>query len=207
MDSKRLVVGLTGGIGSGKSVVAEELTRLGAQIIDTDQISHALSHPPSAALALIADQFGPGFITAEGSIDRTKMRTHVFSNPAARKALEDILHPLIREEILRQLSSDAADAPYCVLVVPLLFEVSSFLELVQCTLVVDCDPAQQMERVKQRSALEMEQITAIMATQLSREERLRRADTVIQNSGTLSQLHEQVHKFHLYCLQLAKGKQ
>ncbi len=207
MASKRFVVGLTGGIGCGKSVVAEELGRLGAQIIDTDQICHDLSCLPSPAVEQIAERFGPEFITVNGCMDRAKMRILVFSDPVARKKLEGIFHPLIREEMLRQLAQNKTDTPYSVLVVPLLFEVPSFLELTQYTLVVDCLPEQQVDRVKLRNALSLEQIAAIMATQISREERLRHADAVIQNCGTLAQLHEQTRKFHLSCLQHAKGMQ
>lgn len=207
MVSSRLVVGLTGGIGCGKSVVAEELARLGAQVIDTDQISHALSRPPSSALQCVVDRFGPAFIAADGSMDRARMRAHVFSDAAARKSLEDIFHPLIRQEILYQLAEQVRDTPYSVLVVPLLFEAPTFLELTKLTLVIDCAPEQQIERVKQRSGLSQAQIASIMAAQISREERLQRANTVIENNGTLLELHEQVCKFHLRCLQLAKGLQ
>ncbi|SFN52061.1 dephospho-CoA kinase [Formivibrio citricus] len=207
MVSSRLVVGLTGGIGCGKSVVAEELARLGAQVIDTDQISHALSRPPSPALQRIVDRFGPAFIAADGSMDRDRMRAHVFSDATARKALEDIFHPLIRLEIVHQLAEQIRGTPYSVLVVPLLFEAPTFLELTKQVLVVDCAPERQIERVKQRSRLSQTQIASIMAAQISREERLKRADAVIENNGTLLELHEQVCKFHLRCLQLAKGLQ
>lgn len=205
MVSKPFVVGLTGGIGCGKSVAAEELARLGARVIDTDQISHELSCPPSPALKNIAHSFGPEFIAPNGCMDRDKMRALVFSQPQSRAQLEAIFHPLILKKIREMLADSTNNSPYTVLVVPLLFEVPAFLELVHHTAVIDCPSSQQLERVQQRNALEVSQIEAIMAAQMPREERLRRADCIIENNDTLQQLRERIQEFHLRCQNLAKG--
>ncbi len=205
MASKHFVLGLTGGIGCGKSVVADEFARLGAQIIDADRISHELSRPPSPALLQIAGHFGIEFLDTNGEMDRKKMRALVFSNPEAKNKLERIFHPLILQEAIHRLAQPLDIFPYTVLVAPLLFEIPSFLELVDHTAVIDCSPELQVERVKLRSALKQSQIESIMGAQITREDRLKRADTIIENCGTLTELHERISEFHLRCLQLAKG--
>lgn len=198
---KRFVVGLTGGIGSGKSAVAERFAELGADIVDTDAIAHALTAPGGAAMPAIAGSFGAGVVAADGRLDRAAMRERVFGDAALRTRLEAILHPLIREEALRQLAG--GQGAYAVLAVPLLFEKGGYLELVDRTLVVDCPEETQLARVMARSSLPADAVRAIMAAQLPRAERTARADDVIDNSGGLDKLALQVaakHRYYLACL-------
>ncbi len=187
-------VGLTGGIGSGKSTVAALFAECGATIIDSDAISHRLTQPGGAAIAAIRAAFGDDYIDTDGALDRARMRQRVFSDPAARLQLEAILHPLIRAQMLAQAA--ASTAPYLLLVVPLLFETAGYLSLVQRTLVVYCTEAQQVARAMQRSGLDEQTVRAIMTTQMPRAERLRRADDVIQNNGSPGDLRRQVEQLH-----------
>ena len=187
-------VGLTGGIGSGKSTVTALFAECGATVIDSDAISHRLTQPGGAAITAIRTAFGDGYIAADGALDRAHMRQQVFSDPAARRQLEAILHPLIRAHMLAQ--AGASTAPYLLLVVPLLFEAAGYLGLVQRTLVVDCIEALQVARAMQRSRLDEQTVRAIMATQIPRAERLRRADDVIQNNGGPDTLRRQVEQLH-----------
>jgi dephospho-CoA kinase len=166
----RFSVGLTGGIGSGKSAVADLLAQQGAAIIDTDQIAHALTAPGGAAIRPIAEQFGDGFLTPEGALDRAAMRERVFSDAAAKRQLEAILHPLIRQQT--RIEAERVPGSYLVFVVPLLVESGRWKDSVDRVLVVDCSEALQLERVMRRSQLSAEQVRAIMATQASREARL-----------------------------------
>lgn len=202
MTPRPYVVGLTGGIGSGKTAVANDLGRLGAALVDTDLIAHTLTAPGGAAMAEIAAAFGPSVIAADGSLDRAAMRALAFSDPAARGRLEAILHPLIRSESARQCA--AAQAPYVVLVVPLLVESGNWRERCDRLCVVDCPESLQIERVRARSALPEAQIRAIMAAQASRAERLAAADDVIDNSGSLAELAPQIDTLHRRYLALAQ---
>lgn len=195
MASEPLVIGLTGGIGSGKSSAARLFAAHGARIIDTDEISHALSNPPSLALEAIASQFGPEFLCKDGTLDRKKMREQVFADPGSRKKLETIFHPLIREEVRKRLD-EATACPYTILVVPLLFETRAFLALVSRCIVVDCPEEMQIARVMERSQLDREGVIAIMDTQISREKRLEQAHHIIYNDGSFQHLEEQVQKLH-----------
>ena len=195
--SRRLVVGLTGGIGSGKSAAADEFARLGASVVDTDAIAHELTGPGGAALGEIERAFGPDFI-AEGRMDRGRMRAHVFAQPRARRQLEGILHPMIREESDRRIAS--ATGPYVVHVIPLLVESGEYGRRVDRVLVVDAPEAAQVERVRARGLAE-EAIRAIMATQASRADRLAAADDVIDNGGSLESLRRQVGALHEKYLQ------
>ena len=197
----RFLVGLTGGIGSGKSAAASYLGALGASVVDTDEISHRLTGPGGAAIPAIEGAFGPEYITADGRLDRARMRARVFSEPAARETLEAILHPMIRTVVWQEL--DSADAAYSVLVVPLLFETGQYLDSVNRVLVVDCDESIQRQRVMQRSGLDDAEVRRIMAAQCSREARLQRADDVVDNSGSLDQLHRQLDSLHQQYLELA----
>lgn len=191
----RFSVGLTGGIGSGKSAAAEHFSRLGACVIDTDVIAHELTSSNGAAMAAIECEFGPGFVTRTGSLDRAAMRARVFSDPPARKVLEAILHPLIRAESARRLLLDSA--PYAVLVVPLLVEnLAAYRPLLDRILVIDCDEAQQLQRTTARPGLDLEQAKAILATQAPRAARLAIADDLIDNRRDLARLHEQVERLH-----------
>lgn len=196
------VIGLTGGIGSGKSAVAEEFARLGICVVDADAIAHALTVPGGAAMPLLQQAFGTEVVRADGALNREVMRARVFSDPVARERLNTLLHPLIAEEAQRELA--AARSPYVVLMVPLLFESGRFAGLCQRVLVVDCPEQVQIERVRQRSGLAAEQVVAIMAAQLSRADRLARADDVIDNSGARDSLPAQVAGLHRSYLQLSR---
>ncbi len=188
------VIGLTGGIGSGKSAAAEEFARLGASVVDTDAIAHELTERGGAALAQLERLFGAEVIAASGAMDRNKMRERVFSDPAAKRALEALLHPLIREESQRRIA--AASGPYVVHVVPLLVESPDYRQRVDRVLVVDAPEQTQLARVRARSELSQSEIQAIVRSQASRAERLAAADDVIDNSGTLDALRKQVAALH-----------
>jgi dephospho-CoA kinase len=190
----KLVVGLTGGIGSGKSAAADEFARLGAVVVDTDAIAHELTETGGAAIPQVERIFGKHALATSGAMDRTKMRERVFADPAAKKALEALLHPMIRDESRRRI--EAAQGPYVVHVVPLLVESPDYRKRVDRVLVVDCPEALQIERVRARSALPQAEVRAIMASQATRAERLAAADDVIDNSGTLDALREQVAALH-----------
>ncbi len=190
----RYCVGLTGGIGSGKSTVASLFREQGIVVIDSDVISHQLTQAGGAAIALIGMAFGEEYLTAGGALDRAKMRELVFSDAAAKHRLEAILHPLIRAQMLAQ--AQAASSRYLLMVVPLLFEAHGYLELMQRVLVVDCAEDIQVARAMQRSALDERAVRAIMAQQVSRVDRLRRADDVIHNDGSLDELRGQVERLH-----------
>ncbi|MDY0046467.1 MAG: dephospho-CoA kinase [Thauera propionica] len=195
------VVGLTGGIGSGKSAVANHFVAQGASLVDTDAIAHALTAAGGAAIPAIRDHFGMSVLAADGSLDRAAMRSLAFSHPEARKQLEAILHPLIRDESARQCL--AAQGPYVILAVPLLVESGTYRERCDRVCVVDCPEALQIERVKARSGLAEAQIRAIMAAQASRAARLAVADDVVDNDGTLDQLRVQVERLHRRYIDLA----
>lgn len=188
-------IGLTGGIGSGKSTVAALFQEQGITVIDSDAISHQLTQAGGAAITLIATTFGEEYLTTSGAMDRTKMRQLVFSDSAAKVRLETILHPLIHAQMTAQIQGTVSSA-YVLLVVPLLFEARNYRELVQRILVVDCPEETQITRAMQRSALSAQEVRAIMAQQISREDRLRLADDVIHNDGSLHELRQQVSQLH-----------
>jgi dephospho-CoA kinase len=194
----QLVVGLTGGIGSGKSAAADEFARLGAAVVDTDAIAHELTAPGGAAIGEVRRRFGPGFIDAAGAMDRKRMRELVFADPGAKHRLEAILHPMIRTESQRRIAAAfaARTAPYVVLVVPLLVESAGYRERVGRVLVVDCPEDLQVARVRQRSGLSEDAVRRIIASQIQRESRLGAADDVIDNSGTIAALQQQVRELH-----------
>lgn len=194
-------VGVTGGIGSGKSSAAALFAERGAGIVDTDDIAHELTRPRGHAMPAIITAFGPGIAAADGSLDRAAMRQRVFSEPAQRKVLEDILHPLIRAEARDRVHR--SKAPYVMLVVPLLLETAGYPDLVQRVLVIDCEESLQISRTMQRSALTEEAVRAIMAAQLPRPQRLARADDVLLNNGDLAQLRSEVARLHERYLALA----
>lgn len=182
--------GLTGGIGSGKSAVADALAARGAAVIDTDAIARELTAPGGAALSALAREFGAGVIGADGALDRAAMRGRVFADPAERRRLESILHPLIREESARRLA--AARGPYAVLVVPLLFESGAWAGRVAQVVAVDCPEDLQVARTAARSGLAPAEVRAIMAAQWPRWRRLQAADRVVWNGGTREALEAQV---------------
>jgi dephospho-CoA kinase len=187
-------VALTGGIGSGKSTVAALFAELGVPIIDTDTLSHALTQPGAAGYVAIAKAFGPTVLNPDASLNRAALRTLVFSDPEAKMWLEAILHPLIYEQVLRDIQ--AVHAPYLLIVVPLLFETGSYAKLVQRTLVVDCDEATQIARTMARSGLTADEVLAIMAHQLPRAQRVARADDLIHNPDGAPDLRQQVAARH-----------
>jgi len=199
----KFVVGLTGGIGSGKSAAADEFAALGASVVDTDAIARELTDKGGAALADIERRFGAAFLDASGAMNRKKMRDHVFADPAAKQALENLLHPLIREESARRIA--AASGPYVVHVVPLLLESPGYRDRVDRVLVVDASEQAQLARVRARSGLSADEVRAIMRTQVSRAERLAGADDVIDNSGSLEALRKQVGALHQKYLQFARA--
>ena len=198
-----LVIGLTGGIGSGKSAAADAFAKLGATVVDTDLIAHELSAPGGAAVAEIARQFGKAFIDATGAMDRKRMRALVFSDAEEKQRLEALLHPMIRAESQRRI--EAAAGPYVVHVVPLLVESPDYRQRVGRVLVVDCPEALQVARVRQRSMLPEGEIKRIIASQIQRERRLAAADDVIDNSGPIAALQQQVEKLHEKYLALASA--
>lgn len=196
-----LIIGLTGGIGSGKSTAARMFRTLGATVIDTDDIAHTLTGPRGRAVPLIREQFGADYVRPDRGLDRERMRETVFADSRARRRLEDILHPMIREEVERMACGAAT--PYVVLVVPLLFEKPSYRTLVQRIAVVDCEPEMQAARAMARSDLTRETVEAIMATQLDRAARLAQADDVLDNSGHEPALAVQVKRLHALYSEIA----
>jgi dephospho-CoA kinase len=195
-------VGLTGGIGSGKSKVADLLARWGAAIVDTDVIAHDLTAPGGAAIEPIRQAFGPEVIAANGALDRAAMRDLVFQSPESRKRLEAILHPMIRSET--QARASVAKGCYVVFVVPLLVESGRWAEALDRVCVVDCDPETQVARVQARSGLTREAIERIMSAQASREARLAAAHDVVFNGSdtSLELLESRVRALHeVWCTQ------
>ncbi|HXZ09638.1 MAG TPA: dephospho-CoA kinase [Paraburkholderia sp.] len=191
----RFAVGLTGGIGSGKSTVADLFAARGVSIIDTDLIAHRVTAPGGAAMEHIASEFGASFVAADGSLDRAKMRALVFSDDTARGRLEAITHPLIREETERERNE--ARGPYLMVVVPLLVESGSWKTRVNRILVVDCSVETQIARVMRRNAFPREEVLAIIARQATREARLAAADDVIVNEGaSIEALGAEVDELH-----------
>lgn len=196
------IVGLTGGIGSGKSTVARDFTALGVPCIDADQTARDVVEPGEPALAAIVQHFGRDILQPDGTLDRRRLREKVFAEPAARAWLNQLLHPLIRERMLQQCQQ--AQGPYCLLMVPLLFE-NQLQSLVQRTLVIDVDEATQIRRTMQRDNTTEEQVRAIIAVQCPRPQRLALADDVLNNSDNVTpeQRRQAVAALHQHYLQLA----
>lgn len=200
----KLCVGLTGGIASGKSAVASLLADLGANVVDTDEIARDVVAPGQPALRAIAEAFGQDILAGDGDLDRRKMRERVFANATARKQLEAILHPLIRQELWRRV--DASDNPIQVLVIPLLVE-SGLAASVDRVLVVDCPRQTQIERLLQRDAETPEQAERMLDAQASRESRLAVADDIIDNSGSLATLQLSVKDIYARYLSYVAASQ
>jgi len=198
---KPYTIGLTGGIGSGKSAVAALFAKQGIAVIDTDEIAHELTRPGGAAIEPIRTAFGAGAIGADGALDRAKMRKLVFGNLAEKKELEAILHPLIHEESLRR--GERASSPYSILVIPLLAEGGIDRSRYERVLVVDCTEAQQIERAMRRSGLSEGEVRDILAAQATRQQRLALADDVIDNRGPPEALERQVSRLNQKYLTLA----
>lgn len=196
------VVGLTGGIGSGKSAAAEEFARLGIQVVDTDAIAHELTAPGGAAIPGLRKLFGDQAIDDRGAMDRPAMRARVFADPEARIRLEAFLHPLIRAEATRRL--EAATSPYAIHMVPLLVEAPDYRSRYDRIVVVDCPEEMQISRVLRRSSMSEQEVRRIMGAQVPRATRLAAADDVLDNSGTLDALRKQVRDLHARYLKFAQ---
>ena len=193
MSAQQFVVGITGGIGSGKSAVTDYLETEGITVVDADKVARVVVEPGTSGLAAIAEHFGHDILLPDGTLDRAALREVVFDNPDERKVLEGITHPRIREEIARQLSE--AGSPYVVLASPLLLESgqSSFADYV---VVVDVPESVQLSRTMTRDNNSEQLVKSIMAVQLDRETRLARSDTSISNEGTLEELYTRVDALH-----------
>ena len=188
------VVAITGGIGSGKTTVANQFAALGIEVVDADLIAREVVEPGTPALTAIASHFGPGILDEQGRLDRRALRERIFSDPAAKSWLNALLHPIIRSEMLRQCA--AVSSPYCLLVVPLLVE-NRLTELADRVLVIDVDEATQIERTCHRDGVSREQAQAILASQASRSERLAMADDVLDNqSGTTETIRARILALH-----------
>lgn len=189
------IVGLTGGIGSGKSTVVRLFGNLGVHWVDADDVARQVVEPGTPALAAIADHFGEDILTREGALDRARLRQIVFADPEQRKWLESLLHPRIREELVRQLRPADYDLPYVILVSPLLLETDQH-QLVDRILVVDVPVELQISRTTARDSNSREQVERIIAAQMPREERLARADEVIDNNRPVGEVELQVREMH-----------
>jgi dephospho-CoA kinase len=202
MSAQQFVVGITGGIGSGKSAVTDYLEIKGITVVDADKVARVVVEPGTSGLAAIAEHFGRDILLPNGTLDRAALRKIVFDEPDERKVLEGITHPLIREEIARQLSE--AGSPYVVLASPLLLESgqSSFADYV---VVVDVPESVQLSRTMTRDDNSEQLVKSIMAVQLDRESRLARSDTSISNEGTLEELHTRVDALHTDLLRRAQA--
>ena len=196
-----LIIGLTGGIGSGKSEASKRFAERGILIVDADIVAREAVEPNSFALKQISDHFGKDILNASGELNRSKLRAIIFSTPSEKIWLESLLHPIINASIRQQLAN--ASSAYAILASPLLLETKQF-ELVDRILVIDVDEQLQIERASQRDNNKPGQIKAIMQTQLSRQERCVRADDIILNNGNIAALDEQVEKLHQLYLTLAK---
>ena len=185
------IIGLTGGIGSGKSEVSRLFSELGVPVVDVDIISRALTAKGQVTLKTIVNQFGKHVLNQDGSLNRRELREIIFNQPEARHVLEEILHPAIYEEVLIQLKKNET-APYQILAIPLLFESSRYQKLINRSLVVDCDTNSQINRAIKRDGSSQSQIEKIIATQMSREARNQLADDIISNNGSLKELKEKV---------------
>jgi dephospho-CoA kinase len=194
------VVGVTGGIGSGKTAVTNGFQALGIEIVDADVASRVVVEPGTDALQRIAEHFGADILQADGTLDRAALRKIIFQDPAAKRWLEQLLHPLIRSEIQRQLRD--ATSPYVILVSPLLVEAEQHL-FCDRILVVDVPEEIQLQRTVVRDNNDPDQVRRIIASQASRAQRLEHADDVIENDGSLEQLRAKVERLHERYLQLA----
>jgi dephospho-CoA kinase len=198
----KLLIGLTGGIGCGKSTVSDLFAARGASVVDTDRIAHALTAANGAAMPALLAEFGAGCASADGALDRARMRALVFAKPEAKARLEAILHPMIRAATVAE--ANLATGCYVILAVPLLIESGSWRERVARVLVIDCPESVQIARVMARNGFAQVQVEAIMATQAPRRVRLAQADDVIDNSGDFAQLVPQIDRLHALYASLAE---
>lgn len=189
------LVGLTGGIGSGKSEAARIFSGLGVPVVDTDVIAHELTSAGHPVLKKIIAQFGNAYLRPDQTLDRAALREKVFADKAARLQLEAILHPAIYEAVLQAIKQHA-DAPYQVIAVPLLFESERYQKLINRSLLIDCDESLQISRTTARSGLSSSAVEAIMQAQMPRNERISRADDVISNNEGLTELRQKIESIH-----------
>ncbi|MDT3337105.1 dephospho-CoA kinase [Shewanella sp. SP1S1-7] len=196
----KYVVGLTGGIGSGKTTVANLFAAEGITLVDADIIAREVVAPGSKGLEAIVTHFGTEILTPEGELDRAKLRQRIFSHPEEREWLNQLLHPMIRQEMLAQV--EKATSAYVIMVVPLLFE-NGLDRLVNRTLVVDISPELQINRTVKRDNVDASQVNNIISSQCSRSEKLARADDIIDNQGEISTLKREVLALHQRYLQLS----
>ncbi|WP_236208948.1 dephospho-CoA kinase [Pseudomonas tohonis] len=201
--NKPWILGLTGGIGSGKSAVATHFGNLGVHLVDADHAARWVVEPGRPALAQITEHFGRDVLQADGQLDRATLRQRIFEQPEERRWLENLLHPLIGEEIVRDLAS--AQSPYAILVSPLLIE-SGQHRMTQRVLVVDAPEAVQVQRTMARDKVSEEQVGAILKAQASREKRLEAADDVLVNDRDLKWLQREVERLHAFYLTLRGGQ-
>ena len=203
LKGKIPLIGLTGGIGSGKTAVSDLLGGCGAGIIDTDKISHQITAPGGKAIPLITKAFGSDFIDPLGALDRPRMRALVFEDPSSRQVLEKITHPLIQQEALKQaLELAKSGVPYLVFVVPLLIESGFWTKLIDYLVVVDCPEETQIQRVMHRNNMTRSDVENILKAQTSRNARLAKANAVIENLGSLDELKLAVLKLHQQLLKI-----
>ena len=195
-----LIIGITGGIGSGKSAASDYLGAKGITVVDADQVSRQVVEPGQPALEQIRTQFGDQVLQADGTLDRAALREIVFADPEQRKSLEAITHPAIAREMQRQLQ--ASRSPYTILVSPLLLETDQY-HLVDRVLLVDVPESVQVERTARRDGVPGDQVRHIMAAQMDREDRRRRADDIVVNDGSLEDLHARLDELHERYLDLA----
>jgi dephospho-CoA kinase len=201
--SPRLRIGLTGGIASGKSTVSQRFAELGVPVIDADVAARAVVEPGTPGLEQVVQRFGTGILSPNGALDRSALRELIFNDPAARRDLDAILHPLIRAHM--ELQAAAAAGPYLIMAIPLLVEGGGSRERLDRILVVDVDEAVQLQRVQARDGISMAQARAILGAQASRAARLEAADDVLQNSGTVAELRQAVDRLHERYLKLAQN--
>ncbi len=201
---KPWILGLTGGIGSGKSAAAGHFASLGVHLVDADQAARWVVEPGRPALTHIVDRFGEQILQGDGALDRAALRARIFQAPEERQWLEQLLHPLIREEIRNVL--DEARSPYAILVSPLLVESAAQREMARRVLVVDVPEQVQIQRTVQRDQVPEEQVRAILRAQASREERLRHAHDVLVNDRDLAWLQREVERLHEFYLTLKGGR-
>ncbi len=197
-----IIIGLTGGIGCGKTTVTELFKKRNVPVVDADEIAHAVVQPNEPALASIAEAFGQQIINNDGGLDRDQLRELIFTDPAKKKVLEGILHPVIFKTMYEQL--EQYDAPYGIASIPLLFEGNNPHNFTR-VLVIDCPESMQIERVKARDKLSDKIISSIMNSQCSRSHRLAHADDIISNNGSLNSLENQVDKLHFSYLKMSAG--
>jgi len=199
----RFVIGLTGGIGCGKSSAAEIFRELGVSVVDTDEIAHRLTAAGQPGASAVREKFGAAYLRTDGTLDRARMRALIFSDAAARRKLETILHPLIRAEAATLVAS--ATTPYVVVVVPLLVETGAYRDLMQRVLVIDCDESLQIARAQRRSGFAEHEVRAIIAAQADRATRLAHADDIVHNDGDLAALCARIAALHSRYLDLARA--